>query len=108
MVSRDLSSEPVYHQVIQENLGYMLLSPTHVIVDGEWCAWREDETLGVVVKREPWSLLGTGETVKDAIADFRREAADIAAVMQHDSLGELTDEARRMQDLVLRYLPDDG
>ncbi len=107
-VERNLNFASVGHQVLQENLRYMLFSSSYVIVDGEWCTWREDETLGVVIKREPWSLLGTGPTVKDAIFDFRREAAEIATVMQHDGLDELTDEARRMRDFVLRYLPENG
>lgn len=102
----DLRTAPLKHQVFQVNLNYAL--GPYVVVDGEWCTWREDEVLGVVVKREPWSLLGTGNTLDDAIVDFRREASKLAAVMQHDSLDDLTREARRMQDFVLRYLPEDG
>ena len=102
----DLRTAPLKHQVFQVNLNYAL--GPYVVVDGEWCTWREDEVLGVVVKREPWSLLGTGNTLDDAIVDFRREASKLAAVMQHDSLDDLTQEARRMQDFVLRYLPEDG
>ena len=102
----DLRTAPLQHQVFQVNLHYAL--GPYVVVDGEWCTWREDEVLGVVVKREPWSLLGTGNTLDDAIVDFRREASELAAVMQHDSLDDLTQEARRMQDFVLRYLPEDG
>ena len=106
LIRRDLRTALLEHQVFQVNLNYAL--GPYVVVDGEWCTWREDDVLGVVVKREPWSLLGTGDTLDDALADFRREAAELANVMQHDSLDELTDEARRMHDFVLRYLPDDG
>ena len=106
LIRLDLRTAPLVHQVFQVNLN-CALGP-YVVVDGEWCTWREDEVLGVVVKREPWSLLGTGDTLDDALADFRREAAELANLMQHDSLDELTDEARRMHDFVLRYLPDDG
>ena len=102
----DLRTAPLKHQVFQINLHYAL--GPYVVVDGEWCTWREDDVLGLVVKREPWSLLGTGNTLDDAIVDFRREASKLAAVMQHDSLDDLTQEARRMQDFVLRYLPEDG
>lgn len=106
LIGLDLRTAPIDHQVLQVNLQYAL--GPYVVVDGEWCTWREDEILGVVVKREPWSLLGTGETLPDAISDFRKEATELATVMQHDSLAELTEEARRMQDFVVRYLPKDG
>lgn len=106
LVCRDLRTAPLQHQVFQVNLHYAL--GPYVVVDGEWCIWREDEDRNVVVKREPWSLLGTGDTLDAAIADFRREAAELATVMRHDSLDDLTDEARRMQDFVVRYLPKDG
>ncbi|WP_419164381.1 hypothetical protein [Candidatus Palauibacter sp.] len=105
LLDLDLSSAPLRHQVFKENLQYAL--GRYVIVDGEWCVWREDDVLGIVVKREPWSLLGTGETLDAAVADFRREAAALATVMRHDDLEDLTEEARRMQDFVLRYLRKD-
>lgn len=99
----DLSGAPVEYQVFQENLRYVL--GAYVIADGEWCSWREDEDLGVVVKREPWSLLGTGETLQAALADYREEAKSLAHLMEHDDPAELTDEARRMRDtLTKRYL----
>ena len=106
LIRLDLRTAPLEHQVFQVNLNYAL--GPYVVVDGEWCTWRADKVLGVVVKREPWSLLGTGDTLDDALADFRREAAELANLMQHDRLDELTDEARRMHDFVLRYLPVDG
>lgn len=102
----DLSEAPIEHQVLQVNLQYAL--GPYVIVDGEWCSWREDDDLGVLVQREPWSLLGTGETVADAIDDFRREAEDLAVVMQHDVTADLSEEARRMRHSIMRYLPEDG
>lgn len=102
----DLSEAPIEHQVLQVNLRYAL--GPYVIVDGEWCSWRQDDDLGVLVQREPWSLLGTGETVADAIDDFRREAEDLAVVMQHDVTADLSEEARRMRHSVMRYLPEDG
>ncbi len=107
LIALDLGKASPDHQVFQENLRYAL--GPYVIVDGEWCRWQEDETLGIVVKREPWSLLGTGETLKEAIADYRQEAQDLACAMQHDNSADLTDEARRMQDaIVSRYLPTDA
>lgn len=102
----DVGEVPVETQVLRVNLPYAL--GPYVIVDGEWCAWREDEDLGVVVKREPWSLLGTGHNLDSAISDFRHEAAELALSMQADAPGELTYEARKMRDSVMRYLPDNG
>lgn len=102
----DDTDVPVETQVLRVNLPYAL--GPYVIVDGEWCAWREDDDLGVVVKREPWSLLGTGHNLDSAISDFRHEAAELALSMQADAPDELTYEARKMRDSVMRYLPDNG
>ena len=106
LIDSDLSSAPTEYQVIQTNLRYAL--DRFVIVDGEWCSWEEDEDLGVVVQRDPWSLLGTGETLQDAIDDFKKEAAEDALAMQHDKFEDLTEEAWRMRDCVMKYFPTDG
>ena len=106
LIGLDLSGAPIEHQVLRENLRYAL--GPYVIVDGEWCTWREDEVLGVVVKREPWSLLGVGRNLGEAIEEFRDEAEDFAVSMQQDRAEDLSAEARRMQDSVMRYLPEDG
>lgn len=106
LVGHDLGDRPIGEQVFQVNLQYAL--GEYVIVDGEWCTWREDNVLGVVVKREPWSLMGAGRTLHDAIDNFRAEAASHAVGMQHDRFDEVTEEAWRMRDFVMRYLPEDG
>ena len=106
LVGHDLDDRPIKEQVFQVNLQYAL--GEYVIVDGEWCTWREDHVLGIVVKREPWSLMGVGRTLRDAIENFRAEAASHAVGMQHDRFDEVTDEAWRMRDFVMRYLPEDG
>ncbi len=103
-----LDSISPYDQVVRQNLMHMRLSRTHVIVDGEWCAWREDKDRGIVIKREPWSLLGTGRTLNEAIDDFRREAGVFATIMRDDEFEKVTEEAWRMRDFVMRYLPQNA
>lgn len=100
----DLTQAPLRHQVIQENLRYALVP--RVIIDGEWCHYWEDDELGVVVKREPWSLIGAGDNLQEAITDYRQEAKEAAIAMQGDLFEDLTEEAYRMKDtLVQKYLP---
>ncbi|MCY4574894.1 MAG: hypothetical protein OXF01_19140 [Gemmatimonadetes bacterium] len=106
LFGRDLRSAPVGHQVLQVNLQYAL--GPYVIVDGEWCSWWEDEDLGVVIQRKPWSLLGTGKTLRDAIDNFRENAARHAVGMQHEKFGEMTEDAWEMRGFVVRYLPHNG
>ncbi|WP_419936970.1 hypothetical protein [Candidatus Palauibacter sp.] len=105
LLDLDLQSMSLKYQIFRVNLRYAL--GPYVIIDGEWCVWYKDSILGVVVKREPWSLMGAGNTLETAIEDFRREATEIAEIMRHESTDELTEEARRMRDFVLRYLPKD-
>ena len=100
----DFTRAPLRYQVIQENLRYALVP--RVIIDGEWCHYWEDDELGIVVKREPWSLLGAGNDLQEAIADYRQEAKEAAIAMQGDLFDDLTEEAYRMKDtLVQKYLP---
>ena len=106
LIDCDLSSAPIAHQVLQANLRYALVS--YVVVDGEWCSWWEDEDLGVVVHRKPWSLLGYGSTLRDAINNFRENAARHAVGMQHDRFEDVTEDAWEMRGFVIRYLSDDA
>ena len=106
LIAHDLSSAPVAHQVLQVNLQYAL--GPYVVVDGEWCSWWEDEDLGVVVQRKPWSLLGYGRTLRDAINNFRDNAARHAVGMQHEKFDDVTEDAWEMRGFVIRYLSQDA
>lgn len=73
-----------------------------VIVEKELFYVRDDEELGKLLVRPPWSLIGAGATVEEAKAHLMREARDLAVAMEQDDPKHLTREANRMREYVMR------
>ena len=65
-----------------------------------------DPDLGVVLQHPKWSLLGYGQTIREAERLLLERALELGAIMAHDFPLDLDDDGARLRDFViqLRYV----
>ena len=65
-----------------------------------------DPDLGVVLQHPRWSLLGHGNSVREAERLLLERAQELGAIMEHDFPFDLDDDGVRLRDFViqLRYV----
>lgn len=73
-----------------------------VSVFGERFLVDRDPDLGVVLQHPKWSLLGYGQTIREAERLLLERAQELGAIMDDDFPLDLDDDGGRLRDFVIR------
>jgi len=98
--SAPLIPETVDQEIVPQRVGVGV----PIFIFGELFALDRDLDLGFVIEHPKWSLLGYGETIRQAEQHLIERGKVLATIMQDDFPLELSSEGRRFCDFVTRLL----
>ena len=76
----------------------------HLVILGEPFGIELDDELGIVLTHQTWSLMGHGDSLREAEAMLWECATDMAEIMKDDSPLEYTEDGNRLRRFVLQFL----